>query len=35
VEVSERFKVTSPALGTLYEVWLEGSGADDADHSPV
>ncbi len=35
VEVSERFKVTSPAHGTLYEVWLEGSGADDADHSPV
>ncbi|HEX7831732.1 MAG TPA: tRNA lysidine(34) synthetase TilS, partial [Thermoanaerobaculia bacterium] len=35
VEVSERFKVTEPARGTVYEVWLEGSGADDADHSPV
>jgi tRNA(Ile)-lysidine synthetase-like protein len=35
VEVSERFKVTCPVRGTLYEVWLEGSGADDADHSPV
>jgi tRNA(Ile)-lysidine synthase len=35
VEISERFKVTCPVRGTLYEVWLEGSGADDADHSPV
>ena len=28
VEISERFKVTSPAAGMLYEVWLEGSGAE-------
>jgi tRNA(Ile)-lysidine synthetase-like protein len=26
VEISERFKVTSPERGTLYEVWLEGLG---------
>ena len=26
VEVSERFKVTSPARGMLYEVWTEGTG---------
>ena len=26
VEVSERFKVTSPARGTLYEVWTEDTG---------
>jgi tRNA(Ile)-lysidine synthase len=35
VEVSERFKVTNPLHGTLYEVWLEGSGGDDADHAPL
>jgi tRNA(Ile)-lysidine synthase len=28
VEVSERFKVTTAPAGTLYEVWLEGSGAE-------
>lgn len=34
VEVSERFKVTSPRGGDLYEVWMEGSGAsDDRDQS--
>jgi tRNA(Ile)-lysidine synthase len=36
VEVSERFKVTSPQ-GVLYEVWLEGPGAaeDDRDRSGI
>jgi tRNA(Ile)-lysidine synthase len=29
VEVSERFKVTSPGGGQLYVVWMEGSGAAD------
>ncbi|HYI13563.1 MAG TPA: tRNA lysidine(34) synthetase TilS [Thermoanaerobaculia bacterium] len=29
VEVSERFKVTSPRGGELYEVWMEGPGAAD------
>lgn len=28
VEVSERFKVTTPPAGRLYEVWMEGSGAE-------
>jgi tRNA(Ile)-lysidine synthase len=28
VEVSERFKVTRPTAGMLYEVWMEGSGAE-------
>jgi tRNA(Ile)-lysidine synthase len=28
VEVSERFKVTTAPAGMLYEVWLEGSGAE-------
>lgn len=29
VEISERFKVTTPPAGTLYEVWMEeGSGAE-------
>lgn len=35
VEVSERFKVTEPAHGMLYEVWLEGQGGDDGDHAPL
>jgi tRNA(Ile)-lysidine synthetase-like protein len=35
VEVSERFKVTRPAHGALYEAWLEGTSADDEDHSPL
>lgn len=35
VEVSDRFKVTSPR-GELYEVWLEGSGeSDDRDESGI
>lgn len=28
VEVSERFKVTTAPAGMLYEVWMEGSGAE-------
>jgi tRNA(Ile)-lysidine synthase len=35
VEVSEKFKVTSPS-GVLYAVWTEGSGAsDDRDHTDI
>lgn len=33
VEVSERFKVTSPPGGALFEVWMEGSGVDDRDQA--
>lgn len=33
VEVSERFKVTSPPGGAIFEVWMEGSGVDDRDHA--
>lgn len=33
VEVSERFKVTSPPGGAIFEVWLEGSGVDDRDQA--
>lgn len=35
VEISERFKVTDPAHGILYQVWLEGSGGDDGDHATL
>ena len=28
VEISERFKVTTAPAGMLYEVWMEGSGAE-------
>ena len=36
VEVSERFKVTDPPGGTIYQVWLEESvGAREGDHSPL
>ncbi len=33
VEISERFKVTSPVGGKLYEVWTEGYG--EGDHSGI
>jgi hypothetical protein len=26
VEISERFKVTTPVRGMLYEVWMERAG---------
>ncbi len=34
VEVSERFKVSSPE-GVLYEVWMEDSGAAEDDHARI
>ena len=33
VEISERFKVTSPPGGRIYEVWTEGDG--EGDHSGI
>lgn len=36
VEVSERFKVTDPPRGTVWQVWLEESvGAGEGDQSPL